>query len=82
MDESAQLRTTRAIYDAVASDYARLLPDPRAKTHPERAVLAKFAALTPAGGLGPVADVRCGTGHVTAHLNQCAVDRPMTTEMG
>ena len=35
----------------------------------DRAVLAAFAELVQAGPEGPVADVGCGTGEVTAHLH-------------
>ena len=74
MEEPAFLRTTRATYDAVAGDYARLLPDLRAETPLDQAVLATFAELATAARLGPVADLGCGTGHVTAHLASLGVD--------
>ena len=74
MDEPAHLHVTRAAYDAFAGDYARLLPDLRAETPLDRAMLARFADLTVTGGLGPVADLGCGTGRVTAHLASLGVD--------
>lgn len=43
--EPAHLLTTRASYDAVADDYARLLPDLRAETDLDRAMLARLADL-------------------------------------
>lgn len=74
MDEAAHLRTTRAAYDTVADDYARLLPDLRAETPLDQAMLAAFAGLTTAAGLGPVADLGCGAGRMTAHLHDLGVD--------
>jgi SAM-dependent methyltransferase len=74
VDESAHLCTTRATYNAVAPDYARLLPDLRAETALDQATLATFAELTSAGGLEPVADLGCGTGHVTAYLDALGVE--------
>jgi SAM-dependent methyltransferase len=74
VDEPAHLRTTKATYDAVAVDYARLLPDLRAETPLDQAVLATFAELTMGAGLGPVADLGCGTGRITAHLDSLGVD--------
>lgn len=74
MDEPAHLHRTRATYDAVAVDYARLLPDLRAETSLDQAMLARFAELTMATGLGPVADLGCGTGRITAHLHTLGVD--------
>lgn len=35
----------------------------------ERALLAAFAELVQAHNAGPVADIGCGPGHVTAHLH-------------
>ncbi|WP_412740733.1 class I SAM-dependent methyltransferase [Krasilnikovia sp. MM14-A1259] len=39
-----------------------------------RAALALFADLVHSAGGGPVADVGCGPGHVTAHLQRLGVD--------
>jgi SAM-dependent methyltransferase len=74
VDESTHLHTTRSTFDAVAVDYARLLPDLRAETALDQAMLATFAELTTAAGLGPVADLGCGTGRITAHLDSLGVD--------
>jgi SAM-dependent methyltransferase len=60
---------TGAAYDAVASLYAELFSD-MLETRPlERALLAAFAELVRAQDAGPVADIGCGPGHLTAHLH-------------
>jgi len=74
VDEPAHLRTTRAAYDTVAADYARLLPDLRAEAALDKAMLATFAELTSTASLGPVADLGCGTGRMTAHLDSLGVE--------
>jgi SAM-dependent methyltransferase len=73
VDEPTYLHATRLTYDAVGADYARLLPDLRAETSLDQAMLATFAELIKAAGLGPVADLGCGTGRVTAHLDSLGV---------
>jgi SAM-dependent methyltransferase len=60
------LRATRASYDAIAVDYAEWIRDELTAKPLDRAVLAGFAELV--GDAGPVADVGCGPGRVTAHL--------------
>jgi SAM-dependent methyltransferase len=68
--EPAFLRNTRATYDAVATDYAQWLRDELAAKPLDRAMLASFAELVRAAGPGPIADIGCGTGRVTAHLTE------------
>ncbi|MBW4716223.1 class I SAM-dependent methyltransferase [Saccharothrix obliqua] len=53
-------------YDAVAPLYAELFSDVLESLPFERALLAAFAERV--RGSGPVLDVGCGPGHVTAHL--------------
>jgi SAM-dependent methyltransferase len=63
------VRSTRASYDAVAADYAERFRSELAARPLDRAVLAAFAELVRASGSGPVADIGCGTGRVTGHLD-------------
>jgi SAM-dependent methyltransferase len=53
----------------MAVDYADWIGDELAAKPLDRAVLAGFAELVQAAGVGPVADVGCGPGRVTAHLH-------------
>jgi ubiquinone/menaquinone biosynthesis C-methylase UbiE len=62
------LRATRAAYDRVAADYARLLPDLSVEAPLDRAVLRAFAEMVELAGGGPAVEVGCGSGRVTAHL--------------
>ncbi|WP_245239163.1 class I SAM-dependent methyltransferase [Streptomyces sp. MZ04] len=61
-------------YDTVATSYADQVRNLLDETPDERAVLALFADLVHAGGGGPVADVGCGPGRITAHLHELGVD--------
>ncbi|MFF2847125.1 class I SAM-dependent DNA methyltransferase [Streptomyces sp. NPDC058001] len=70
---AARLGTTRASYDTVAADYAELLAAELDKKPLDRAMLAAFAEVVRAAGAGPVADVGCGPGRVTAHLTGLGV---------
>ncbi|OKJ74992.1 class I SAM-dependent DNA methyltransferase [Streptomyces sp. CB02460] len=65
------LRATRASYDTVAADYAALLADELAAKHLDRAMLGAFAAYAHGG---PVADLGCGPGRVTAFLRDLGLD--------
>jgi SAM-dependent methyltransferase len=60
------LDATRRSYDAVARTYARLFGGELAGKPLDRALLAAFAETVS----GPVADLGCGPGHVTAHLRR------------
>ncbi|WP_030451770.1 class I SAM-dependent methyltransferase [Herbidospora cretacea] len=73
MTEPDSLATTRAAYDAVAADYARDVPERYHSSPLAHAMIPVFAELVRAGGGGPVADVGCGPGHVTAHLSSLGV---------
>jgi len=67
--EPGFLRDTRASYDAVAAGYGEWVRDELAAKPLDRAMLAGFAELVQAATAGPVADIGCGTGRVTAYLN-------------
>ncbi|MEU9506547.1 class I SAM-dependent methyltransferase [Micromonospora sp. NPDC048170] len=68
------LADTRVSYDTVAESYAAQVRDFLDDAPYERAALALFADLTRAAGGGPVADVGCGPGHITAHLHRHGVE--------
>jgi SAM-dependent methyltransferase len=74
MSADGWLEDTRASYDTVAVSYAGQLRDALAAEPYLRTALALFADRVRAAGGGPVADVGCGPGHVTAHLHQLGVD--------
>jgi SAM-dependent methyltransferase len=63
-----------AHYDAIAGEYARLRRDELAARPLARAMLGVFAEVTRDAGLGPVADLGCGPGQVTAFLHALGVD--------
>ncbi|WP_328609174.1 class I SAM-dependent methyltransferase [Amycolatopsis sp. NBC_00345] len=69
MTEPSVLHDTKAAYDSVATRYAELFSNILETLPMERAMLAAFAELVQAHGAGPVADLGCGPGHVTAHLH-------------
>jgi SAM-dependent methyltransferase len=68
------LADTRASYDTVAVSYAAQVRDSIARIRYVRSALALFAESVRAAGGGPVADVGCGPGHVTAYLHTLGVD--------
>jgi SAM-dependent methyltransferase len=72
VQQPADLDTVRASYDRVADAYVDLAMG-RLEAEPWlRAVLASFAESV--RGLGPVLDVGCGPGTVTAHLAGLGLD--------
>ncbi|WP_327658669.1 MULTISPECIES: class I SAM-dependent methyltransferase [unclassified Streptomyces] len=68
MAELSYLTAVRESYDTVAADYVQRVPPPAAMGPLSRAMLAAFAELVRTAALGPVADLGCGPGRVTAHL--------------
>ncbi|TDE56046.1 class I SAM-dependent methyltransferase [Nonomuraea mesophila] len=73
MTEPDLLTATREAYDAVATRYAEDIP-PQYRAEPlSHAMIPVFAELVQAHGGGSVADVGCGPGHVTAHLDSLGV---------
>lgn len=73
VSEPAYLSAVRESYDTVAADYVDRIPPPAGMDPLGRAMLAAFAELVQAAGLGPVADVGCGPGRVTAHLTTLGI---------
>jgi SAM-dependent methyltransferase len=73
MDADGSLDDIRVSYDEVAASYADRQRDSLDGEPYLRAALALFAELVRDSGGGPVADLGCGPGHVTAHLQQLGV---------
>ncbi|MFD9452019.1 class I SAM-dependent DNA methyltransferase [Streptomyces sp. NPDC059985] len=69
MVEHDVLGTVREAYDAAAPTYARMFRDSLRDSPLDRAILGAFAEVVEAQGDGPVADLGCGPGHITAHLH-------------
>jgi len=65
---------TRASYDTVASSYAAQVRDTIAGAAYRHAALMVFADHVRLAGGGPVADIGCGPGQVTAYLHGLGVD--------
>ncbi|GHF37973.1 methyltransferase [Kitasatospora xanthocidica] len=74
MNADSWLTDTRTSYDTVAVSYADYIREALAGAPYLRAALALFADLVHATGGGPVADVGCGPGHITAHLGELGLD--------
>ncbi|WP_344496390.1 class I SAM-dependent methyltransferase [Streptomyces enissocaesilis] len=70
----SHLRATADAYGAVADLYADLARDALGRLPLDRAVLAAFADLARAADAGPVAELGCGPGYVTAHLRDLGLD--------
>lgn len=68
MTEPAYLAAVRESYDSVADVYVERVITPAELDPLSRAMLTAFAELVRDAGRGPVADLGCGPGRVTAHL--------------
>jgi SAM-dependent methyltransferase len=68
------LADTQVSYDTVAASYAVQVRGALAAEPYLRAALALLADMVRDAGGGPVADVGCGPGHVTALLHELGVD--------
>ncbi|MBO1330394.1 class I SAM-dependent methyltransferase [Streptomyces sp. VRA16 Mangrove soil] len=68
MTEPSFLTAVRESYDTVATVYVERVPPPAALDPLSRAMLAGFAEHVRTAGLGPVADLGCGPGRITAYL--------------
>lgn len=73
MSTDGWLADTRTSYDTVAVSYADYVRDSLDGEPYLRSALALFADLVGTGG-GPVADVGCGPGQVTARLHELGID--------
>uniref|UniRef100_A0AAU3H5Q6 Class I SAM-dependent methyltransferase n=1 Tax=Streptomyces sp. NBC_01401 TaxID=2903854 RepID=A0AAU3H5Q6_9ACTN len=73
LTDQASLHATRTAYDTVAVNYAERVPPAFEGDLHGRAMIGTFAQLTRTLGAGPVADLGCGPGHVTAHLRSLGV---------
>jgi len=71
---SSRAAATRAAYDAVAVRYADLTRTGLYEFPLDRAMLGAFADLVKAAGGGPVADLGCGPGRITADLRGLGLD--------
>ena len=60
---------TRTSYDILAADYADYYRSELAAKPLDRALLGGFAELVRTADVGPVADLGCGSGRVTAYLH-------------
>ncbi|WP_406260965.1 class I SAM-dependent methyltransferase [Actinacidiphila glaucinigra] len=68
MPEHAYLAAVRESYDTVAAAYAAKVSRPDGLDPLSRAMLAAFAETVRTADRGPLADLGCGPGYVTAHL--------------
>ncbi|MQA07155.1 MAG: methyltransferase domain-containing protein [Pseudonocardiaceae bacterium] len=73
-EPSSHLDATADAYDAVAVRYAEFARDELDALPLDRAVLAAFAELARTADPGPVAELGCGPGRVTAHLRDLGLD--------
>jgi SAM-dependent methyltransferase len=74
MADTAHEDAVRAAYDDFAEAYVDHVRGDLDARPLERAMLAAFAEVVAADGGGPVADVGCGPGRVTAHLRGLGTD--------
>jgi ubiquinone/menaquinone biosynthesis C-methylase UbiE len=74
MTDPDYLTDTRATYNSVATSYADIVPAIEDDHPVDRAMLCAFADLVRSAGGGPVADIGCGTGRVTAFLDRADLD--------
>jgi SAM-dependent methyltransferase len=74
MDTEPWLADIRVSYDTVAGGYADQVRGFLDEAPYVRSIFALFVDLVQARGGGLVADVGCGPGHITAHLDRLGVD--------
>lgn len=68
MSDPSYLAAVRESYDAVAADYVEKVKSPAELDPLSRGMLNVFAETVRTAGLGPVADLGCGPGRITAYL--------------
>ncbi|MFH8484565.1 hypothetical protein [Streptomyces longisporoflavus] len=73
MTEATYLHTTRTAYDTVAEDYEALTRAELGTKPLDRAMLTAFTELV-RPDTGPVADLGCGPGRITAFLHARGID--------
>lgn len=74
-DLDPALLSVRQAYDQVAPDYAETLRNYQGTRYTENAIFRLFADLVRASGEpGPVGDIGCGPGRITAHLAALGLD--------
>jgi SAM-dependent methyltransferase len=66
--DPGDLANTRATYDRVAEEYAARIAGELAGKPLDRALLTCFVEQV--GGLGAIADIGCGPGHIAAYLHE------------
>ncbi len=74
MIESAHLATVRAAYNSIAPEYAEHFRAALDAKPLDRAMLGALAELVRQSDVGPVADIGCGPGRVTAYLHSLGVE--------
>ncbi|WP_046501224.1 class I SAM-dependent methyltransferase [Streptomyces odonnellii] len=70
MVEHDAFSAARDAYDALASTYAQRFRDELRDRPLDRAILSAFAEVVSTSGDAQVADLGCGPGHITAHLDE------------
>ncbi|MEV0012736.1 class I SAM-dependent methyltransferase [Streptomyces sp. NPDC051840] len=73
MTQPSYLAAVRTSYDTVATAYAEQVKSPAELDPLSRGMLAVFAEMVRTEDLGPVADLGCGPGKVTAHVAELGV---------
>ncbi len=73
-EPSSHLGATADAYDSVAVRYDEFARNELDALPLDRAVLAAFAELARTANAGPVAELGCGPGRVTAHLRDLGLD--------
>ncbi|MFE3252869.1 class I SAM-dependent methyltransferase [Streptomyces sp. NPDC059209] len=68
MSDLSYLAAVQESYDRVAADYAEKVKPPAELDPLSRGMLNVFAETVRTAGLGPVADLGCGPGRITAYL--------------